>query len=183
MRREDEAYIHRNCPNLYSTKTPISVGQGWLEIIEELSTKLEKLIVELIEKNNLSDCETCRHDKRHHYGSATPRPGECLLVSPLMEVDPDRKEGDSIVRETEYLHRCWCKNFVLAAPHAVQIKEKFGTLRFYLNCGTREMTDLISEAEGKTHKTCEDCGKPGERAGDGWVRTLCVDCDKAFLGE
>jgi len=27
-------------------------------------------------------------------------------------------------------------------------------------------------------KTCELCGKPGSRRGDGWVRTLCTPCEQ-----
>jgi len=54
-----------------------------------------------------------------------------------------------------------------------QIKEKFGTLRFYIGAGTDETHKLIDEAEAKTAHTCEVCGAPGEARHDGWVKTLC----------
>lgn len=62
---------------------------------------------------------------------------------------------------------------------ASQVKEKFGTLRFYLRGGaTDEVWDLIDEAEKKSEKICEVCGKPGSLRGKSWVQTLCDECDK-----
>lgn len=63
---------------------------------------------------------------------------------------------------------------------AVQVKEKFGGLRFYLGAIDSEYADEIYEhvrkAEELSYKTCEQCGKPGGPKGGGWVRTLCDDC-------
>ena len=47
-------------------------------------------------------------------------------------------------------------------PKASQVKEKFGELRFYMDCATDEMYDLINEYEDRSSKVCEICGKPGE---------------------
>lgn len=57
--------------------------------------------------------------------------------------------------------------------YAVQVKEKFGGLRFYMNMETEEMGRAIEEAEGRSIITCEVCGVPGRRTGRGWVKTLC----------
>lgn len=58
-----------------------------------------------------------------------------------------------------------------------QVKEKFGTLRFYVDGGTKEMHDLINEYEIKTETICEVCGSPGKRETiSGWVKTLCDKC-------
>lgn len=46
-------------------------------------------------------------------------------------------------------------------PTVLQVKEKYGTLRFYLSFGTQEMEELIDEYEEKSGNTCEVCGKPG----------------------
>lgn len=56
---------------------------------------------------------------------------------------------------------------------AVQVKEKFGTLRFYINGGPDAIHTFISEAESESAITCEECGKPGKLRGGGWLRTLC----------
>lgn len=53
-----------------------------------------------------------------------------------------------------------------------QIKEKFGTLRFYWTSRNR---DVGTEAEAA--RTCEQCGNPGRlRKRNGWFRTVCDDC-------
>ena len=60
----------------------------------------------------------------------------------------------------------------------LQIKEKFGGLRFYVDNHSEEVYNLISDAERKCWHTCEDCGstKNVTTAGSGWLRTLCEEC-------
>jgi hypothetical protein len=87
-------------------------GDGWFNIIYELSAKLENLI------------ETLPPEERNTY-------------------------------------------------YAVQVKEKFGLLNFYMSRATEEMRSLIGEAEGKSVSTCEECGQPGKLRGGRWLKTLC----------
>ena len=55
-----------------------------------------------------------------------------------------------------------------------QVKEKFGELRFYINGGSDEIYNKITEAEKLSHETCELCGKKGElRTKIRWFTTLC----------
>lgn len=101
---------------------------------------------------------------------------------------------------------------------AIQVKEKFGGLRFYYNTKSSEtfmsnvsykisrfmfklkwgqiywkfihfrkkiyrtteekISDVISNAEYKSYKTCEICGNPGKTRGRGWVSTQCDKCWK-----
>jgi hypothetical protein len=62
---------------------------------------------------------------------------------------------------------------------AVQIKEKFGTLRFYIEKGNASVNKAIAEAEALASKTCEYCGAPGElRTDKSWWKTMCFDCRK-----
>ena len=58
-------------------------------------------------------------------------------------------------------------------PVAVQVKEKFGGLRFYVQAATDEHYGYISFAESMSYKTCEVCGSPGKRYTDGWHTVLC----------
>jgi len=58
-------------------------------------------------------------------------------------------------------------------PVAVQVKEKFGGLRFYVQAATDEHYNYISFAESMSYRTCEECGAPGKRYTDGWHQTLC----------
>ena len=57
----------------------------------------------------------------------------------------------------------------------VQIKEKFGGLRYYTNFYTESIGKLIRDAEEKSYKICEVCGKPGKLRKVSWYRTLCKD--------
>jgi hypothetical protein len=58
-------------------------------------------------------------------------------------------------------------------PTIVQVKEKFGSLRFYINGGTPEMYNYISFAEAMSGRTCEVCGAPGKSRNNGWIKVLC----------
>jgi hypothetical protein len=56
---------------------------------------------------------------------------------------------------------------------AVQVKEKFGTLRFYYDGGDEYIRGLVSMAEVISEITCETCGASGKIREGGWIRTLC----------
>ena len=58
-------------------------------------------------------------------------------------------------------------------PVIQQVKEKFGTLRFYVHKTTDANRALIDMAEHMSGVTCEDCGNRGIRRGGGWIKTLC----------
>lgn len=58
-------------------------------------------------------------------------------------------------------------------PRIEQVKEKFGSLRFYVANSTPEIDNYIAFAEAMSTVTCEECGAPGERRNDGWIKTLC----------
>ncbi|HPM74150.1 MAG TPA: hypothetical protein PLA71_00320 [Saccharofermentans sp.] len=56
---------------------------------------------------------------------------------------------------------------------AMQVKEKYGALRFYAMGGCDATFDLIEEACKLTETICEECGKPGGANSNGWISTLC----------
>lgn len=64
-------------------------------------------------------------------------------------------------------------------PKAMQVKEKFGGLRFYISHGNDAIFDAIAEAEAESRKTCENCGAPGKmRRNKYWVYTNCDECER-----
>lgn len=62
--------------------------------------------------------------------------------------------------------------------HATQVKEKYGSLRFYISGGTDEIFKIIDEYEMKSEEICEVCGKKGKLIHGPWITTLC---DEHFI--
>ena len=60
--------------------------------------------------------------------------------------------------------------------HVDQVKEKFGTLRYY--CSSNKMIDkFVNLAEGLSAITCEECGAPGTLGQRyGWYSVRCKKC-------
>ena len=68
----------------------------------------------------------------------------------------------------------------------VQVKEKFGGLRYYVELEPDRprpgFDELIRAAERRSERTCEQCGRGGGLTRRGsWVRTLCA-ADAAASG-
>lgn len=59
----------------------------------------------------------------------------------------------------------------------VQVKEKFGELRFYVKGSNERSLTRIAEAMREAESTCEACGAPScIRTVGGWLSTLCDGC-------
>lgn len=82
-------------------------------------------------------------------GNSTP-PGWVALVAPLLE--QAEREGATVI----------------------QIKQKFGTLRFYCDDASPALSAAITAAVKESARTCEQCGAPGSMIDNGWLRTLCA---------
>ena len=55
----------------------------------------------------------------------------------------------------------------------MQIKEKYGGLRFYYGPMDDEVDAMVEAAEEQSYRTCEVCGGPGMLRDGGWLQTLC----------
>lgn len=55
-----------------------------------------------------------------------------------------------------------------------QVKEKYGTLRYYYYGGDEQIDKWVNEAEKASETTCEECGADGKTRGKGWYTTLCL---------
>lgn len=73
----------------------------------------------------------------------------------------------------------------------LQVKEKYGTLRYYAHTHTDDsiilddFDALIEEAENRSAQICELCGNPGqlsasENLGERRYKTLCRGCRDAY---
>lgn len=69
--------------------------------------------------------------------------------------------------------------------HILQIKEKFGGLRFYTDKYTEKLRDMIRVAEAKSYNTCEICGKYIEKPinENCWIYALCQECRDKLKNE
>lgn len=75
---------------------------------------------------------------------------------------------------------CFYRSGTQVQVVANQIKEKFGTLRFYISVYEADevensiIDDIISQAENESAHTCEITGERGELCHKGgWYKTLC----------
>lgn len=78
----------------------------------------------------------------------------------------------------------------------MQVKEKYGTLRFYVQVTAGHQPDesirkhaydtihaLIANAEAQTEYVCEQCGAKAVQPNpsQGWIMTMCKNCWKQYL--
>ena len=70
---------------------------------------------------------------------------------------------------------CECNN--VKVPDAHQIKEKYGSLCFYIGGGNQMIDGMIWMAESLSYHICEFCGTT-EKVGHtkGWIYTCCKSC-------
>lgn len=134
----------------------LSIGQGWLHIIEELAEKIEP-ILRKIEQKQLNDLDSY-----------------CYQCGQMLKEHPVDKKFKS--KFDNNLTHIECEQFIPVIPKASQIKEKFGTLHIYLSCYTDKIDKLVKKAEEKSSKTCERCGDPGKLRGKSWYVTMCKKC-------
>jgi formylmethanofuran dehydrogenase subunit E len=85
----------------------------------------------------------------------------------------------------EIIIRCNRKLEMLDPDYKIlQIKEKFGTLRYYYRSDIKTlsikeaMDRYVRQAEIESAKTCETCGKEGTITNRkmGWMKTRCSSC-------
>jgi hypothetical protein len=57
--------------------------------------------------------------------------------------------------------------------HCDQAKEKFGSLRFYVDFNDDYIDGAIRVAELASERTCEVCGAVGTMNNSGWIQCLC----------
>jgi hypothetical protein len=63
--------------------------------------------------------------------------------------------------------------------YVTQVKEKYGTLRFYIASGSEKAFDIIDLYEEFSSHICEHCGEfytAKERVSHGWIKILCNKC-------
>jgi hypothetical protein len=115
-----------------------------------------------------------RNEKQYQYNQ------ECLehfdkYVANRRSYDKTTSE-ENMRKELEefkenYLHKMEVEKRKL--PKVVQVKEKFGTLRIYVDNRTDVADAVIDYAEAMSEVTCEKCGDAGKTYHMAWHKTLC----------
>ncbi len=142
-------------------------GDGWYTILNRLCTAIQSHI-------NSSRRSRCAALK---YNRALKQAITLNDTSPLVKYfSAGVKVGKSTIKMAEDDLK---KKIYRAVPDscpqvvAVQVKEKFGGLRFYYDGGDQYVYGLVSFAEIMSESTCEVCGDAGKSRGGPWVVTLC----------
>ena len=65
---------------------------------------------------------------------------------------------------------------LLSEYKIIQIKEKFGYLRWYDSWTTNKVQDIVCKYEDLSARTCISCGKPATKISHGWICPWCDNC-------
>lgn len=146
-------------------------GDGWFNIIAALCGAIQWHI-----DQREKDIERCKQWQAERDAALA---GDWTAFNKKHEKTlNDPKWAEWIEREKRDLTQPTVPTWMVAKEpipqvEAVQVKEKFGTLRFYYEGGDEYIRGLVTMAEAMSAYTCEVCGAPGEARGGGWIRTLC----------
>jgi hypothetical protein len=163
MKTQLDAQLCRDFPEIFRERNAdprstamcwgLECGDGWEPVIratcERLMSKVQSLRSQLNHVKKMIDSA----DK----SAWTPWHWEFYTGEKLRELEAELESEIKLI------------------PVASQIKEKFGTLRFYVQAATPEQYQILEFAEYLSGSICEDCGAMlGVRLYPlGWHRTLC----------
>lgn len=150
------------------------IGDGWYNLVDTLCQSIQREI-------DWSRERRCYGLRRYRICKRISKTNDYTeLASYLIyrdAVGPQLVPGDFEYARAIYDSNEWL-NIREAIPQvvAVQVKQKFGGLRFYCVGGNTEIRAMIHFAESLSEKICEECGSPGSQNDSGYIRTLCCAC-------
>jgi len=163
-------------------------GDGWFDIINSLSSKIEKEIERIVKNDKEYElCRYCGNKEEDH-----PKEGKLKIeykVARRIKVNYSSssffgKLWFNVATKINYVNmKCnivtkkkafECPGYENSYPRAFQVKEKYGTLRLNMSCYPDNINKWIEEAEEMSENVCEICGKKGKLRTDFfYVQTLC----------
>jgi hypothetical protein len=143
----------------------ICVGDGWYGILDALCTNIQNHI----DQHN----QRCERDSQYNLMREQLTQGDCTLFDTKEAAwysDPVKRQAriNQIVTEPARICQTPLQQVV-----AVQVKEKFGGLRFYYDGGDSYVEGLVAMAESMSYRTCDVCGNPGKTNNSGWISVRC----------
>jgi hypothetical protein len=148
MTPELEQHIREKYPLIFSQRCEMSINDGWFDIIDILCGNIQNRIDNVI------------------------RQREYTIEWNENVNDPDFEWTAFVKREEREVPK------LIEQVVATQIKEKFGTLRFYYSGGDEYIRGLDAMAASMSGVICEECGSPGTSRSTKKQRWLRVLCDK-----
>jgi hypothetical protein len=159
-------FVERNMPMTQTTMCwGFACGDGWFHILNNLCSIIQnrinhsvKLRKDSIAFNKaLADAKKDKWDRFYKVYKVFKKTDPWLI---------QRKETFCTEQERPVYDEI---------PQVVvkQVKEKFGTLRFYYSGGDEYISGVVSMAESMSGTTCETCGSPGILRGSGYIFTAC----------
>jgi hypothetical protein len=166
MTPELDQHIREKYPKIFQYPCEMSIDDGWFDIIDMLCANIQ---------SHINQTRRNRHDSLL-YNRALSRAicGDFSTYSRLTEWHRQQLDEDLDDIEPQLkIVPCACPQVVVS-----QIKEKFGTLRFYYTGGDEYVDGLEHMAESMSAKICENCGCPGESRSTKKNHYIRVLCDK-----
>jgi len=176
MKRELDEYLCKVYPKMMVNRNApmtetcmcwgFECGDGWFQILNQLMSNIQ-----------------------HHIDWKEHQREVAIKFNRMSE---QLKAGDSTLFDEEYKDMInqeykekrrqeLIDRYPIAIPEPIpqvildQVKEKFGTLRFYYIGGDDYIRGMVTMAESMSGVTCEECGKPGTQTPGGWIKTVCVE--------
>ena len=169
MTEEKQNILYEKFPKIFRQKDlsmqqtamcwGISCGDGWFNILYTLCSHIQHLVED-------------PHEQIKMYKDWIEK--ESLLPK-------EEQREDWTERCKEYIEAERAK--IIPQIEAVQVKEKYGTLRFYIQGYPKnpvidaKLNAYIDFAENMSAITCEICGRPGKLNSDGWATVRCESCN------
>lgn len=94
-------------------------------------------------------------------------------------MDMTKEQNKKLIERYPFLlpHNRWTDKVPEDYDYITQIKEKFGSLRWYDHgCTEKMLREIIPKYENLSAYTCIRCGKPATRITLGWICPFCDDC-------
>ena len=125
-------------------------SNGWFELIDTLCAEL---------KNNIYNAKNNYKYKLERYNKT------------------DEEIAEDVEKFGEHMQRPPEPPEEPQPVVATQVKEKYGTLRFYYFGGSKQDDGAVSMAEAMSAHICEVCGNAGKVKGPGWYSCRCDRCE------
>lgn len=148
---ELEQHLREKYPLIFSQPCDISINDGWFDIIDMLCNNIQHRIDNAV--------------KQRQYAIEWNQQ--------VNDPENDWSDKSSFIKREEREVPELVEQVV-----AKQIKEKFGTLRFYYDGGDEFIRGLDSMAASMSSVVCEVCGSPGSSRSTKKQRWVLVLCDR-----